>query len=177
MSSYHAMTRSENALSMLTRDHDEVISACRQFAALNSAALSSKKKLADEICFLWTVHATVEQEIFYPAVRRHVPDGDALVDDMLPSHERVMELISQILEMSAEDPFFDSKMESLSSQIVRQARDHETGIFVEACLAKIDLVALGKEIAVRKSEFHDSVSNFWPIWYLQGDRSLQQAAA
>jgi hemerythrin superfamily protein len=152
---------SKDAISLLTQDHKEVKAGFKQFEALGDRAFVAKKKLADEICSALTTHTTVEEEIFYPAVRKAVEDGDDIIDEATVEHACAKELISQIVAMSAEDDLFDAKVKVLSDIIDHHVLEEEKEMFVKARKANLDLAELGKEILARKDQLPEAASATW----------------
>jgi hemerythrin superfamily protein len=146
------MTKPIDAIAMLTADHREVKAMFEQYEALGDRAKASKKKLADRICDALTLHATVEEEIFYPAVRAASKDAADLLDEALVEHAGAKDLIAQIQEMDPEDDLYDAKVKVLGEQIDHHVGEEEGEMFPKAKKAGLDLVALGNEMAMRKDE-------------------------
>ncbi|MDB5764685.1 MAG: hemerythrin [Herminiimonas sp.] len=142
-------SNSKDAIALLTDDHKMVKAAFKEFEDLGDRAYVSKKKLADEICAALTRHASAEEEIFYPAVRKAVKEGGDLVDEATVEHASAKDLIAQIQQMSAEDDLFDAKVKVLSEQIEHHVKEEEEEMFPKARKASLDLAALGEQIAAR----------------------------
>ncbi|MEC5218220.1 hemerythrin-like domain-containing protein [Actimicrobium sp. GrIS 1.19] len=119
---------------------------------MGERAFVAKKKLADAICAALTVHATVEEEIFYPAVRASVPNGKPMIDEATVEHAGAKDLIAQLLSMDANEELFDAKIKVLSEQIEHHVKEEESEMFVRAKKSALDLVALGEQMAARKEE-------------------------
>ncbi|CAN5478194.1 hemerythrin domain-containing protein [soil metagenome] len=166
----------KDAVSLLTRDHKEVKSAFKQFETLGDRAFVAKKKLAEDICSALTVHAAVEEEIFYPAVRKHVKESGDMLDEAAVEHASAKDLIAQIQMMSSEDDLFDAKVKVLSEQIEHHAGEEEEEMFAKVRKSNMDLMALGEEIAARKAELLTAVPASWPYGSLQSNSSSQQDA-
>jgi hemerythrin superfamily protein len=96
-----------------------------------------------------TRHASAEEEIFYPAVRKAVKEGGDLVDEATVEHASAKDLIAQIQQMSAEDDLFDAKVKVLSEQIEHHVKEEEEEMFPKARKSSLDLAALGEQIAAR----------------------------
>jgi hemerythrin-like domain-containing protein len=141
-----------DAVALLTNDHKEVKQAFAHFETLGARAYSAKKKLSDAICAALTVHATVEEEIFYPAVRASVPKGDPMIDEATVEHAGAKDLIAQLLSMPADEELFDAKVKVLSEQIEHHVEEEEGEMFVRAKKSRLDLVGLGEQMAARKEE-------------------------
>lgn len=144
--------KTTDAIAMLTGDHREVKDLFAQYDKLGDKAYGKKKTIADDICTSLTMHAMVEEEIFYPAVREAVRDADALMDEAEVEHASAKDLIAQIQEMDPEDDFYDAKVKVLGEQIEHHVKEEEEEMFPKAKKAGLDLAALGDEMLRRKEE-------------------------
>ncbi len=142
----------QDAIAMLIADHQEVKAMFKQYEGLGERARAGKKKLADQICGALLVHATLEEEIFYPAVREASGDAEDMVDEAVVEHASAKDLIAQLQEMDPEDDLYDAKVKVLSEQIEHHVGEEEGEMFPKARKSGLDLVALGEEMAQRKDE-------------------------
>jgi hemerythrin superfamily protein len=140
-----------DAISLLTEDHKKVKELFEKFEKLSDRSKVNKKKIADQICLELTVHTQVEEEIFYPAVREPIKDDD-MMDEAVVEHASAKELIAQISEMDPGDELYDAKVKVLSEQIEHHVEEEEGEMFPKVRKAKIDLEALGEQMAARKEE-------------------------
>lgn len=140
-----------NAINLLMQDHKAVKALFAQYEGLSDRSFATKKKLADQICQELTVHTQLEEEIFYPAVRRPIRDGD-LMDEALVEHASAKELIAQIAAMDPADDLYDAKVKVLSEQIDHHVQEEEGDMFPKVRDTAVDLDALGKEMAARKEQ-------------------------
>ena len=150
-------TEKNDAIALLIEDHKKVKELFEKFDKLSDRSKVNKKKIADEICLELTVHAQVEEEIFYPAVRKPIKDED-LMDEAVVEHASAKELIAQISEMDPGDDLYDAKVKVLSEQIEHHVEEEEGEMFPKVRKAKVDLVALGEEMAARKEELMASAA-------------------
>ena len=141
----------QDAVKLLTADHEKVTGLFEQFDKLSDRSKVNKKKLADQICLELTVHSQIEEEIFYPAVREALKDSD-MIDEAVVEHAAAKDLIAQIREMDPGDDLYDAKVKVLSEQIEHHVGEEESEMFEKARKAKLDLAALGEEMAMRKDE-------------------------
>jgi hemerythrin superfamily protein len=141
-----------DAISMLTAEHKEVKAMFEQYEQLGDRAKSTKKKLAGQICTALTLHAAIEEEIFYPAVRAASKDAADLLDEALVEHAGAKDLIAQLQEMDPEDDLYDAKVKVLGEQIEHHVGEEEGQMFPKAKKAGLDMAALGEEMAMRKDE-------------------------
>ncbi len=140
-----------NAISLLMKDHKNVKALFAQYEGLSDRSFATKKKLADQICHELTVHTQVEEEIFYPAVRRPIHDGD-LMDEAVVEHASAKELIAQILAMDPSEDLYDAKVTVLSEQIEHHVQEEEGDMFPKVRKTGVDLDALGEQMAARKEQ-------------------------
>ena len=96
-----------------------------------------------------TIHAEVEEEIFYPAVRKAIDDAD-LMDEALVEHAGAKALIAQLEEANPSDDLYDAKVTVLGEQIQHHAKEEESDMFPKAKRANIDTPALGAKMLKRK---------------------------
>ena len=101
-------TEPQDAITLLTQDHEQVKALFEQYEELGERAHVSKHKLALQICDELTKHSMIEEEIFYPAVRKAIKDDD-LMDEALVEHSAAKDLIAQIQDMDPTDELFDAK--------------------------------------------------------------------
>jgi hemerythrin superfamily protein len=149
----NAMAAGQDAIALLTADHREVAEMFEQFEQLGDRATTSKEKLKDKICKALIAHTTIEEEIFYPAVRAaKVEEGEDMVDEAIVEHAAAKDLIKQLQEMQPDDELYDAKVKVLSEQIEHHVKEEEKEMFPKAKKAGLDLLALGQEMALRKQE-------------------------
>ncbi|MEC5161477.1 MULTISPECIES: hemerythrin domain-containing protein [unclassified Janthinobacterium] len=150
-------TTPHDAIAMLVDDHKKVTSLFAQFDALSDRSTVSKKKIADQICRELTIHAQLEEEVFYPAVRKPIKDGD-LMDEALVEHASAKDLIAQIMDMDPGDALYDAKVKVLSEQIEHHVGEEEGEMFPKVRDSKVDLGALGEEMAAFKQQLEAAVA-------------------
>lgn len=140
-----------DAIALLKADHRKVEELFEQFEAAKGTA--KKQALAKQICTELTVHATIEEEIFYPACKGKVEDD--LLSEGYVEHDGAKVLIAEIEASSPDEQFYDSKVKVLSEQIEHHVGEEErpsTGIFSQARAAGLDMDTLGGRLAARKKE-------------------------
>jgi len=141
------------ATKLLMADHKEVHAMFQQYKKLADADAdaSEREALAAEICQALTVHATVEEELFYPAAREAEVDAD-LLDEAEVEHASAKELIAQIEAMGADDDLFDAKVTVLGEYIDHHVKEEEGELFPKCRKSDMDLQGLGDAMAARKEE-------------------------
>ena len=150
-----AAKRQKDACDLLDADHKAVKALFKEYASLmesRSRSTAKKRQLADQICKELTVHATIEEEIFYPAVRKAIKDN-ALLNEATVEHASAKELIAQIESSSpADDDHFDARVKVLGEYIDHHVKEEEGEMFTKLKKAELDLDAIGEELATRKEE-------------------------
>lgn len=138
-----------DALKLLKDDHKEVKTWFKQYESLEDDA--EKQELAVRICKALTVHAQIEEEIFYPAVREAIEDDD-LLNEAEVEHASAKQLIAEILAMKVSDRLFDAKIVVLGEYVRHHVEEEEGEMFVESRDSGLNLKALGVQLAARKEE-------------------------
>jgi len=151
VSTQGAMPGAQDAIALLTADHREVSDMFEQFENLSDRAKATKAKLTTKICNALIAHTTIEEEIFYPAVREAVKDED-MVDEAVVEHAAAKDLIKQLQEMDPDDDLYDAKVKVLGEQIEHHVKEEEEEMFEKASKSGLDMIELGQEMAQRKQE-------------------------
>jgi hemerythrin superfamily protein len=144
-------TQKSDAISLLKSDHREVEGWFAQFEKTNSD--SKKQELAQKICAALTAHATIEEEIFYPAFLEATGDEDIHHEAEI-EHDGAKKLIAEIEGSGPDDDYFDARVTVLSEMIKHHVKEEEQrgGMFTKARSADMDLEALGEQLQQRKAE-------------------------
>lgn len=150
------MATLKDACDLLDADHRAVKKLFKEYEELSGSrartATQRKLELAREICQELTVHAQIEEEIFYPALREAIKDTDLLAEAEV-EHQSAKDLIAQIESESEPDEMFDAKVTVLGEYIDHHVKEERNEIFPKARAArKLDLVAMREELAARKEE-------------------------
>jgi hemerythrin superfamily protein len=141
-----------DAIAALMADHKRVKALFEEFEEMKEEGdEEDKDDLVRQICGELTVHATLEEEIFYPAVRKAIDDAD-LMDEATVEHACAKELIAQLEEMEVGDDLYDAKVTVLGEQIEHHVKEEEGEMFAQARKAKVDMAALGKKMEKRRAE-------------------------
>ena len=146
-----AEAKTQDAIALLKADHRAVEELFEKFE--KATASERKRKLADEICLELTVHAEIEEEIFYPACEGKV-DEDLLKESYV-EHDGAKVLITEIMNGGPSDEFYDAKVKVLQEEIEHHVEEEEKrleGLFAQARKAELDMDALGQQLASRKAE-------------------------
>jgi len=142
----------EDAVSLLTSDHAEVRQMFEEYRQLldDNAGDDRRGELAGQICSALTVHAEIEEDVFYPALRERL--DELLLDQAEVEHASTRDLVEQIESMEPDDALFDAKVLVLAEYVEHHVQEEENEIFPQAEQSGIDLDQLGAELAERKRE-------------------------
>jgi hemerythrin superfamily protein len=143
-----------DALTLLTQDHDEVKRMFKEYEGLKDKSSAVRQALAAQICNALTVHTQVEEELFYPAVRDALDDDD-LMDEADVEHDAAKNLIAEIEEMNPDESHYDAKVKVLGEEIEHHVKEEEEKMFPKVRKTRLDLKALGVEMAERKTELEE----------------------
>ena len=148
-----AMQHGEEAITLLTEDHKKVKKLFADFAKLAKGDGSDKAKaeVVRQICRELTIHAQVEEEIFYSAVRAAIKDND-LMDEADVEHAGAKNLIAQLEAMTPAHDHYDATVTVLGEIIDHHVKEEEGKMFPKAKKAKVDTAALGAALTQRKHE-------------------------
>ena len=146
-----------DAIELLQEDHREVEALFNEYEQLESDDVDAKESVAAEICEKLTVHAQIEEEIFYPAARQALGGDTEIVDDAEEEHADAKQLIAEIEEMSPEDSDYDAKVKSLGEAIAHHVEEEESEMFPKLRESGLETQALGEQMAERKYEIIDEL--------------------
>ena len=145
------MAETKDAIALLKADHREVEELFEKFE--KASGDGRKEKLARQICQELTIHAMIEEEIFYPACEGKVEED--LLKEAFVEHDAAKLLIVQIEGGEPSDEFYDSKVKVLKEEIEHHVEEEEKrleGLFSQARKAGVDMDSLGIQLAERKAE-------------------------
>ena len=139
----------KDAIAMLKADHKKVSGLFAEFEKARAA--STKKKLVTTICTELSVHAQVEEDVFYPAVKAALKDK-VLIPEAVVEQATMKALIGQIEGVEPDGEMYDAKVKVLSEYVKHHVKEEHTEMFPKAAKTRLDMVALGAQMAARKSE-------------------------
>ena len=142
-------TAPKDAIAMLKADHKKVSGLFADFE--KARASTTKKKLVSTICMELSVHAQVEEEVFYPAVKAALKDKE-LIPEAVVEQATMKALIGQIEGVEPNGEMYDAKVKVLSEYVKHHVKEEHTEMFPKAAKTRLDMVALGAQMAARKSE-------------------------
>jgi hemerythrin superfamily protein len=169
-----AAEHSGGAINILTDDHNKVRGLFKYFAQLEGPGPTDARiTVVQNICAELTIHAAIEEELFYPAARNAI-DDEELIDEAEVEHATAKHLIQQLLPVNKDDSHFCAKVAVLREYTKHHMNKEETEIFPKVKHAKLDLSALGQQFMDRKKALRDQlktpeqVIGFEPVKYFVG---------
>lgn len=147
-------SKQKDACDLLDADHKAVTKMFKEYEDLVEAGGNTKQKrrvLAEKICNELTVHAQIEEEIFYPPLRKALKDK-MMFDEAEVEHNSAKALIAEIQDMEPSDPLFDAKVVVLGEYVDHHVKEERKEMFPEARKSKVDLVGMRDTLQARKDE-------------------------
>lgn len=142
-----------NAIDLLIEDHELVQQLFSEFEQLKSDEEDedTKRELVEQACAELTIHAQIEEELFYPALRDALDDQD-LLDEAEVEHDMAKQLIAELESMDPDEDLYDAKFTVLGEYVKHHIEEEQNEIFPRVKKAKLDLEALGEDLLQRKEE-------------------------
>jgi len=159
-----ARSRKQDAIALLKADHKAVSGLFKEYDKAEDDR-ARKVELATEICTELTIHAAIEEEIFYPQAREAFgddEDGVALLDEAEVEHGSLKVLIAQIEEAmdgAGPDEKTDAKVTVLKEYVEHHVKEEEKELFPKVRKSEMDLAELGEELRARKEELKAEGAN------------------
>ena len=153
-----AESKKQDAIALLKQDHRTVEELFEKFEKANGS--ERKRTLAEQICLELSVHAEIEEEIFYPACEGKV-DEDLLKESYV-EHDGAKVLIAEIMNGGPGDEYYDAKVKVLQEEIEHHVEEEEKrseGMFAQARETDVDMKALLGPMLARKQELQAQAEN------------------
>lgn len=143
----------DDAVDLLDADHKAVKKMFIDYAAMceDGGAAQVKHKLAQRICLALTVHTQIEEEVFYPVVRKAIGDDD-LMDEALEEHAQAKDAIAKIEAMEATAQGLDAAVIQLGMLIDQHVLKEQEQIFLKARLVALDLRGITLPLLKRQQQ-------------------------
>jgi len=142
--------KTTNAIAMLKEDHQKVKELFERFEETNGSA--TKAKIVSEVLMALKVHATVEEELFYPALRQNIEDEEGIMDEADEEHHVAKVLIAELEKMTGDEDHWDAKFKVLAESVRHHIKEEEGKMFKEAKKTGIDFNILGSQMAHLKQK-------------------------
>jgi len=142
--------KTTDAITMLKEDHEKVKELFDKFEESNGSA--TKAKIVQETLRNLKVHATVEEELFYPAVRQEIEDEEGIMDEADEEHHVAKVLIAELEKMKGDEDHWEAKFTVLAESVRHHIKEEEGKLFKEARKTEIDFAALGSQMKHMKQK-------------------------
>lgn len=142
-------TAPKDAIALLKADHEAVSHLFDEYEKTRS--IPNKKALVAEICTALSVHAQIEEEIFYPAFKAALKDK-LLVPEATVEHAGVKSLIAQLEGVEPDGEMYDAKVKVLSEYVKHHVKEEQNEMFPKAKASSLDMAELGASLSARKDE-------------------------
>jgi hypothetical protein len=176
--------RTQNsAMALLKEDHKKVKEIFERFEAEDTPE-NEKKGLAETALVELTIHAEIEEEIYYPAVRAKMDDED-IMDEALEEHHVAKLLIKELVESGLSGERFEAKFTVLAESVRHHIKEEEDEMMPKAGKVNLDFEQLGQQMMERKQELMgeiESLSDLRKLFRKEGStrapaRTARRAAA
>jgi hemerythrin superfamily protein len=153
-----ARTRSKGlgAIEMLKQDHSKVEKAFKEFEKMDRADAGACRELVMAVCEDLKVHTTLEEDLFYPAVREALEDED-IMNEAAVEHETARMLIEQLENMQDDDPNYHATFAVLAEYVRHHIREEEEEMFPAARRTGLDFDSLAGRMHERKQQLTSAV--------------------
>jgi hemerythrin superfamily protein len=141
-----------DAIALLRQDHRAVEKLFKQFEKAGPRAHKTRRDVVERVIRELAVHAAIEEQVFYPAVREAVPDTEDEVLESLEEHHIVKWTLAELDGMDPEHERFVPKMTVLMESVRHHVDEEENELFpqVRAALSRKQLAELGEAMAEAK---------------------------
>lgn len=141
----------KDAVALLAEDHKTVDKIFKEFETLKKKDGNDAKKaeLVRTACAALTVHAQIEEDVFYPALYEAI-DAEDTLDEAEVEHATIKSLISQLEEMEPGAELYDATVTVLAEYVRHHVKEEEGEIFPKAKKSDLDLDALGERLLERR---------------------------
>ena len=141
-----------DAITLLRADHKTVEQLFKRFEAAGDRAYVEKRQVVDRIIEELSVHASIEEQVFYPVARETVPKTEDIALESLEEHHIVKWLLSELADLDPQHERFDAKVTVLMENVRHHIKEEERDFFpmVRAQLSRTELADLGGVLAEAK---------------------------
>ncbi len=138
-----------NATQLLKKDHKKVEGLFTKFEQAKNAG--AKQRVCQQVIQELEVHAKLEEEIFYPAVKKHIGEEEML-QEAKQEHQEAKNIMAELKKMNAEDEQFQEKFSELVEGVKHHVEEEEGEMLPKVEESDMDLADIGEQMAERKEE-------------------------
>ncbi len=135
-------------IAMLKEDHKKVKGLFEEYEDANPR---KQHEIAETVIHELDVHAALEEELIYPAIREEI-DEDDLMNEANEEHHLVHVLVAELKKLDPSDEIFKAKFTVLGELVKHHVKEEEGEMFPKAQKADIDWEELGAEVTERKEQ-------------------------
>ena len=152
-----SLSTSNDAIALLEADHQTLKELFEQFETTKDRR--SKQPIIDKALKLLTVHAAIEEEIFYPAVRgAKIDEMKPLLDEALEEHHVAKFLIAELEGMGQDEERYDAKFQVLAESTRHHIKEEESEMFPMSKEGELDWERLAKRMKERQEQLREQPS-------------------
>ena len=143
-----------NAVQLIKQDHKKVANLFDKFQ--KTKGQDAKRQIAEQVMEELEVHALVEEDIFYPAVRTELSEG-VLIDEALKEHQAVKALIEELKVMEVNDEEFNDRWFELVEDVTHHVAEEESELLPLVEESQLDMTECGAQMMERKEKAIDEL--------------------
>src|SRR5262245_33420148 len=143
-----------NAVQLIKQDHKKVEGLFQKFK--KTKGQDAKRRIAEQAMDQLEIHAKIEEEIFYPAAKKELEDGD-MIDEALREHGMVKDLIEELRAMESQDDSFEERWSELVENVQHHVQEEENEMLPQVQDTDLDLAQCGEEMQERKAELMEEI--------------------
>jgi hemerythrin-like domain-containing protein len=147
--------KTPSAIELLKHDHERLKQARRRFEKMDRRDRPAVQALVKDACRILETHVRLEDELFYPAVRKVLRDED-LMHEADIAHDFARLLMGRLKRMKATDSAYVATFTVLCDYVVQHIEDEESEIFTRVRRGKLDLQALGRKLIARRNRLEEA---------------------
>jgi len=147
---FEFLTSADDAINILKKDHDKVKGLFDDFEKAEKRA--QKIKIVTEAIMELKIHATIEEELFYPSLRGKQKVDQDLLNEADEEHHVAKLLIAELEQMNGTESHYDAKFTVLSENIRHHVKEEEGDLFPQARRTDVNFELLGKKLLQRKQQ-------------------------
>jgi hemerythrin-like domain-containing protein len=141
-----------DVLDTLIEDHHKILRLFDEFRNIKDRTDDeTKRTLAEIVCTELVIHAQIEEEFLYPALREAF-DDPSVVEEAIVEHGVAMQLISALESMHPGDDLYDAKFTVLGEYVKHHIEEEQNKIFPELRKTRVDLFELGSDLLQRRMD-------------------------
>jgi hemerythrin HHE cation binding domain-containing protein len=145
-----------SATQLIRRDHKKVDGLFNKFTETKKP--DGKQRICEQVIQELEIHAKLEEEIFYPAVRKHVGEEDML-EEAKQEHQQAKEIMRELKKMKAGDEQFEDKFSELVEGVKHHVEEEEGEMLPKAEESEMDLQDIGEQMTERREELLEQMQS------------------